>query len=133
MRMNFFSLSFFVLLLLSNQAVSRSQSGKDSSRGINNIPRQIAPFFSPPPELAHDFGKYRSTLRFYDGAPVKTPADWQKRRYEILKTWHGLMGAWPPLIKEPRIEYLAKELREDFTDLIFCWRRDSAAQLGKDS
>ena len=25
------------------------------------------------------------------------------------------MGAWPPLIKEPKIEYLAKELREDFT------------------
>ena len=25
------------------------------------------------------------------------------------------MGAWPPLIKEPKIEYLTKELREDFT------------------
>jgi len=115
MRMYFLTLSFSVFLLLPNQTTSHSQFGTDSSQGTNNIPRQIAPFFSPPPELAHNFGEYRSPLRFHDGSPVKTQADWQKRRYEILKTWHGLMGAWPPLIKEPKIEYLAKELREDFT------------------
>jgi len=115
MRMYFLTLSFSVFLLLTNQAASRSQFGTDSSQGTNNIPRQIAPFFSPPQELAHDFGQYRSFLRFHDGSPVKTQEDWQKRRYEILKTWHGLMGAWPPLIKEPKIEYLTKELREDFT------------------
>jgi len=115
MRMNFLILSFFVLLLLPNQVSSHSQYGTDSSRGTNNIPKQIAPFFIPPPELAHDFGEYRSTLRFYDGTPVKTRTDWQRRRHEILKTWHGIMGAWPPLIKKPKIEYLAKELRENFT------------------
>ena len=114
-RMYFLTLSFSVFLLLPNQTTSHSQFGTDSSHGTNNIPKQIAPFFSPPPELAHNFGQYRSPLRFHDGTPVKTQADWQKRRYEILKTWHGLMGAWPPLIKEPKIEYLAKELREDFT------------------
>ena len=113
--MYFLTLSFSVFLLLPNQTTSHSQFGTDSSHGTNNIPRQIAPFFSPPPELAHNFGEYRSPLRFHDGSPVKTQADWQKRRYEILKTWHGLMGLWPPLIKEPKIEYLAKELREDFT------------------
>lgn len=115
MRMYFLTLSFSVFLLLPNQTTSHSQFGTDSSHGTNNIPRQIAPFFSPPSELAHNFGQYRSPLRFHDGSPVKTQADWQKRRYEILKTWHGLMGTWPPLIKEPKIEYLAKELREDFT------------------
>jgi dienelactone hydrolase len=115
MRMYFLTLSFSVFLLLPNQTASHSQFGADSSHGTNNIPRQIAPFFSPPQELAHDFGQYRSPLRFHDGSPVKTQADWQKRRNEILKTWHGLMGAWPPLIKEPKVEYLAKELREDFT------------------
>ena len=113
--MNFLILSFFVLLLLPNQVSSHSQYGTDSSRGTNNIPKQIAPFFIPPPELAHDFGEYRSPLRFYDGTPVKTRTDWQRRRHEILKTWHGIMGAWPPLIKKPKIEYLAKELRENFT------------------
>jgi len=76
---------------------------------------EIVPFFRPPPELADDFGKYRSVLKFYDGTPVKTRSDWKKRREEIRNTWHGLMGDWPPLIKKPKIEYLAQERRENFT------------------
>ena len=108
-------LSFFILLLLLNQAVSRSQSDKDSSPAINNIPRQIAPFFSPPPELANDFGEYRSPLRFYNGTTVKTRQDWQKRRNEILKTWNGIMGHWPPMIEKPKIEYLETKRRDNFT------------------
>ncbi len=104
-----------LLLLLSNQAVSRIQSDNDSSRVINNIPRNIAPFFSPPPELAKDFGEYRSPLRFYNGTLVKTQDHWQKRRKEILETWHGIMGHWPPLIEKPKIEYLETKHRENFT------------------
>jgi len=115
MRMILLTLSLFVMLLLPNQAVSRSQSGTDGSGGANNIPKQIAPFFSPPRELAHDFGQYRSPLRFNDGTAVKTQGDWQRRRDEILKTWHGIMGFWPPLIEKPKIEYLVKERRENFT------------------
>ena len=114
MSKNFY-LSFVILFLLLNQAVSQSLSSKDSSLSINNIPRQIAPFFSPPPELANDFGKYRSPLRFYNGTPVKTQADWQRRRDEILKTWHAIMGHWPPMIEKPKIEYLGKKHRENFT------------------
>ncbi|MHC4243700.1 MAG: dienelactone hydrolase family protein [Planctomycetota bacterium] len=114
MSKNNISLSLLLLLLLSNQAVSRSQSGKDSSR-INYIPRQIAPFFSPPPELANDFGEYRSPLRFYNGTPVKTRDHWYKRRNEILKTWNGIMGHWPPMIEKPKIEYLETKRRENFT------------------
>ena len=101
MRKNIFYLS--LLLLLSSQAVSNSLSDTNSS---DAIPGQIAPFFSPPPELANDFGKYRSPLRFYNGTPVKTQEDWQKRRNEILKTWHGIMGHWPPMIENPKIKYL---------------------------
>jgi len=76
---------------------------------------EIVPFFRPPPELADDFGKYRSVLKFYDGTPVKTRSDWKRRREEIRNTWRGLMGDWPPLIKKPKIEYLAQERRENFT------------------
>ena len=114
MSKNFY-LSFFILLLLSKQAVSNSITVTDSGDAINNIPRQIKPFFSPPPELVEDFGEYRSPLKFYDGAAVKTRQDWQKRRTEILKTWHGIMGHWPPMIENPKIEYIETKRRENFT------------------
>jgi len=115
MSMNFLTLSSFVLLLLLNRVILHSQCGTDNGRRTNNIPEQIAPFFSPPAELAYDFGKYRSALRFYDGTAVKTQTDWQKRRHEILKMWHDILGLWPPLIEKPKIEFLVKEHRENFT------------------
>jgi dienelactone hydrolase len=115
MGKNSLYLLLFVLLLLLNQAVSISLSREDGAPSINDIPGQIAPFFSPPPKLANDFGEYRSPLRFYNGTSVKTQQDWQKRRNEILKTWHGIMGKWPPLIENPKIEYLGKKHRENFT------------------
>jgi hypothetical protein len=113
--MNFFTLSAFVLLLLPNQAPLHSHSGTDNNPGTNNIPREIASFFRPPPVLSDDFGKYRSSLKFYDGSPVKIQADWQRRRQEILKTWQDIMGIWPPLIEKSKIKYLAKEHLENFT------------------
>jgi hypothetical protein len=102
------------MLLLLNQAVSGGRSDTHNNR-INNIRRQIAPFFHPPLELSNDFGKYRSPLNFYNGTPVKTQNDWQKRRNEILKTWHGIMGHWPPMIEKPKIEYLETKRRDNFT------------------
>jgi hypothetical protein len=78
-------------------------------------PKAIAPFFKPPAKFANDLGTYKSPLKFYDGTPVKGPADWPKRRREILKTWHDFMGAWPLLIEKPKIEFLKKERRENFT------------------
>jgi peptidyl-prolyl cis-trans isomerase A (cyclophilin A) len=78
-------------------------------------PARLAPFFKPPAEFADDLGDYRSPLKFDDGTPVRTPADWQKRRTEILKHWHAAMGEWPPLIEKPKVEYLEKERRENFT------------------
>jgi hypothetical protein len=75
----------------------------------DEIATKLAPHFRPPEKLADDLGKYRSPLRFDDDKVVKTPADWKKRRAEILKYWHGAMGAWPELIDKPKIEYLKKE------------------------
>ena len=77
--------------------------------------RAIAPFCKPPAEFAGDVGDYRSPLVFDDGRPVKTPADWQKRRRQILAYWHQVMGPWPPLVANPRVEVLETRRREDFT------------------
>ena len=75
----------------------------------------IAPYFAPPEKYKDDLGKYPSPLKFYDGRPVKTPADWQERRKEILKFWNETMGQWPALIEKPKVETLASEHVEDFT------------------
>lgn len=72
----------------------------------------IAPFFRPPPEFAADLGPYRSPLLFDDGRPVRTAADWPARRDEILRYWHAQMGPWPPLLKDPRLEELATDVRD---------------------
>jgi len=105
--MRLFALLSIVLLFLPNRTVL-GQSTRD------NVPENIATAFRPPAEFAGDFGQSKSPLIFDDGTAAKTPADWQRRRREILKTWHGLMGAWPPLIEKPGIEYVAKEHRENF-------------------
>ena len=77
--------------------------------------KRIGYFFTPPDEFKDDLGEYRSVLEFCDGRSVKTPADWQERRQEILQRWHEAMGTWPPLIETPRIDYLEKEQTENFT------------------
>ena len=76
---------------------------------------KIAPHFAPPPEFAGKYGKYRSPLLFDDGTEVRTPGDWRRRRQEILDHWHGVMGAWPAVIEKPRIDYVEKKRRENFT------------------
>ncbi|MEQ1752131.1 MAG: sialidase, partial [Prosthecobacter sp.] len=57
-----------------------------------------------PPEWAGKMGEYRSPLLFKDGREVKTAEEWQQRRAEILTDWHSLMGEWPPVIAQPKIE-----------------------------
>jgi dienelactone hydrolase len=71
--------------------------------------------FRPPPEYADQFGPYRSPLKFDDGSDVKTPADWEGRRAEILRKWHALMGPWPEPLANPAIEVVETTRRESFT------------------
>jgi hypothetical protein len=80
-----------------------------------NTGKRLAPFFRPPAELVGDLGNYRSPLKFTDGRPVRTVGDWRKRRQEILRTWHEVMGPWPTLIEKPKVEYLEKERRDTVT------------------
>jgi dienelactone hydrolase len=78
-------------------------------------PAKLARYFKPPAELAADYGSYRSPLKFDDGSAVRTAAEWQKRRAEILKYWHGVMGEWPTLIEKPKLELGEKERHDGFT------------------
>jgi dienelactone hydrolase len=70
--------------------------------------------YNPPPEFAGKPGGYKSPLIFDDGSPVKNPADWAKRRAEILANWRKLMGDWPPLLEKSKVEVLKEETREGF-------------------
>src|SRR5207244_9365883 len=91
---------------------------------------RLTPYLKPPAEYAADFGAYRSPLTFADGRRVRDAAGWRKRREEILRTWHGIMGAWPPLIERPRLEQMGEERRENFTQRQD--RRESAPGRGRD-
>ncbi len=77
-------------------------------------PKSIAPYFMVP---AFDGNErtFHAPLRFADGRPVKTLDDWQRRRQEILDYWHGVMGKWPELIKQPRFESVKVSRREAIT------------------
>ena len=93
--------------------LSTSEGERDGVRG-----RQweiIVPFFEPPSEFAGQFGAYRSPLLFNDGTPVKSAADWPRRRAEILRQWNELMGPWPPVIERPKLEVLSETRRENFS------------------
>ena len=109
-----------VALPVDCDAAAPPQDGGDSRSAAWD---KIAPYFSPPAEFANDVGNYRSPLKFYDGRPVKTPDDWQKRRAEILSRWHQMMGKWPPLIEDPHLEIFESKRREDFTQhrVRFLW------------
>lgn len=70
---------------------------------------------TPPAEYNRPSEGLKSPLVFEDGSEVKTPEDWQRRRREILATWHRLMGEWPPLVEKPVIEVQETTVRGDIT------------------
>lgn len=89
----------------------------------DSIWKKIGPYFSVPEEFKGKYGKYRSPLNFYDGRPVTTLVDWEKRREEILERWNGKMGIWPDLIKNQKIEFIDSTRRDGFTQyrIRFYW------------
>lgn len=78
-------------------------------------PAGLVEFFEPPPQYRSDLGEFRSPFLFADGTRVQTPADWQRRRKEILSAWHAIMGPWPPLIANPRVDVINTTRRENIT------------------
>jgi len=78
-------------------------------------PAALAEYFEPPEKYRNDLGAFRSPLRFADGTTARTPADWARRRAEILATWHKLMGPWPALLAKPRVEVVQTTKRGPIT------------------
>ncbi len=99
------------VILLTTLTIAPAQS-QDVSSPNGPPPPELAPYFSPPEQYRSDLGRYRSPLIFADGTLVGTAADWQRRREEILSTWHNIMGPWPPLIEQPRVEVVNEMRRE---------------------
>jgi len=81
------------------------------------LPDELAPYFSAPAEWSENRGKYRSPLRFADGKSAATSQEWAKRREEIRIEWDELLGQWPPLIKEPKVEILSTTKRDGYEEL----------------
>jgi dienelactone hydrolase len=90
------------------RAVAATNSLADRPGAAQRTVLNLDPFFRPPVELAQRFGAYRSPLIFEDGTAVQTAEDWQRRRAELLKIWHELMGPWPPLIEQPKMDLLSQ-------------------------
>src|SRR5947207_1433825 len=87
--------SLLGLMIAFGVAVAREPGGAPATGDGASNRQRLAEFFRPPQEFAGDLGDYRSPLKFADGYAVRTAEDWQRRRGEILKTWHELMGPWP--------------------------------------
>ena len=100
--------AFFFTAALSAAGAARSHDERipHITVGRTDPGQLLEPFFHPPAQYAGQFGSYRSPLKFEDGTWVKTAADWARRRQEIRKQWHDLMGPWPPLLEAPKVEFL---------------------------
>ncbi len=119
---------FIVPIMLAASLVSAQDQPTKSKSATNAEPtsaawQKIKPYFAPPPEWQGKTGAYSSPLKFSDGTTAKTAADWKRRRAEILSEWEGLLGKWPPLITEPKVEILESKRRENFTQhrVSFLW------------
>jgi hypothetical protein len=107
-RFPFLAIAFLI------RATFGSALGADQ-REATPLPAELASWFEPPAEFATQFGPYRSPLNFQDGSPVKSAADWPRRRKEIRRRWHEIMGPWPRLLDQPRLVILDRTPRENFT------------------
>lgn len=94
--------------------VSKFQSTSASAEKEARSWDKIGSHFQPPKQWDGKFGKYKSPLLFKDGTRAETPAEWKRRRAEILAEWQQLLGQWPPLITKPEVEFLKSERRENF-------------------
>jgi hypothetical protein len=77
-------------------------------------PADIASYFRPPEEFAHATDGRRSPLLRADGSRITNARDWPKQREEIRRQWFELMGPWPELLANPKVEKVRVEARENF-------------------
>jgi dienelactone hydrolase len=92
-------------------------SAQSSPSAVADDPQALlAPHFQPPAEFAHDFGSYRSPLRFEDEMPVKTTDDWARRRAEIRAKLTQLLGGTFELLPSPQLKFVEQQKRENYTE-----------------
>ncbi|MFA7173913.1 MAG: prolyl oligopeptidase family serine peptidase [Kiritimatiellia bacterium] len=101
----------FLCLYISFAGSSNAQNATPSCAAWDKVKQ----YFSPPAEFADKFGDYASPLKFYNGTQVENPAEWHKRREEILDRWHGLMGEWPPLLVDQELKVVESEKLDNYT------------------
>jgi len=76
--------------------------------------KKLAPYFNSPAQYSNQFGPFKSPLQFDGGDAVRNASEWPRRRQEILRYWHQVLGPWPPLLERPQITVLEKTRRESF-------------------
>ncbi len=107
-----------ILIIIVTFIISMTVKGQisgESKLDVSAIWEKIAPYFTPTPEFKDNYGDYRSPLKFYNGNLVKTPKDWKKRRKEILVRWNSMMGIWPPLIKNQKMEIIETTQKDGYS------------------
>ncbi len=104
----------WLLLMLVNSIELQSQIVGERELNASQIWEKLERSFSVPEKYQNKYGSYSSPLKFYDGHSVKTKEDWEKRRKEILNKWDEMMGEWPALIADQKLEIFGSEKREHF-------------------
>src|SRR4051812_13840218 len=87
-----------------------------ATRAADPTWEKLAPYFSPPAEFREKYGNYRSPLKFEDGTDVSNAKDWARRREEISRKWHAVLGPWPALLDKPAWEVKSQMPREGFVE-----------------
>ena len=121
---------FLLTVILMKCGGVQSQVTTETKREAAVIWEKIAIDFSVPAAYVDDYGTYRSPLKFYNGNMVRTPEDWQKRNKEIRNRWQKLMGHWPALITDKKLEILDSVRRENFMQykVRFYWLPDEQTE-----
>jgi len=104
----------FLAVILMPAAIY-AQNPEDINKSRQKVWNEISSYFVPPDEFKDQYGKYRIPLQFYDGDKVETPADWVRRRKEILAVWNDMMGEWPAYIKKQKPEIFETKKKESYT------------------
>lgn len=103
-------------LVLSCAISATSYSAEPEAARIETLRRQLHPYYSPPAEFAGEFGGFRSPLAFDDGSVAASPADWSRRRLEILASWRQRLGGWPEPLARPAMKTLRSEAHDSYLE-----------------
>lgn len=105
---------FVILAVFLHPFTVKAQEARKDMTEIEKIWEKISPCFNPVLEYRDIYGNYRSPLKFYNGDPVKTAADWNIRRKEILTRWNEMMRKWPTFLKNQKMEIIETTPEDGF-------------------